>query len=296
VLNHRKLDAEPNLVHLHAASVARGTSAILLAGRSGDGKSTLTAKLLQAGWLYVTDEQVTFTRDGTGVVPYPRPLTLRQAVWHLFDGVDGERQSNDYHRIETTLDQLGARAAQGLVAPVLLLAPQYRSAEPNALLPFANRAEVVSFLVSCCHDVDRLGVHAVSLLVDLVARCPAQRLHFSDVDAAVEQVADAFANASAHDTVPYRELRRAPSVAGAGGWVLAEDCVAWCFADGSGVAYRPGTRQFAQLDLIGAAVWEILSEPTAAGTLLADAPDEQTALAVEQWLERLIETGFVERA
>ncbi len=295
-LNHRKLDAEPELVHLHAASVARGTAAIVLGGRSGDGKSTLTAKLLRAGWLYVTDEQVTFSPDGTTIVPYPRPLTLRQAVWHLFDGVDGERRSNDYHRVETTLEQLGATAAQGHVEPVLLLAPQYRGAEPNTLLPFAHRAEVVTFLVSCCHDVDRLGVHALSLLVDLASRCSARRLHFSDVDAATVLVSEAFAEASLSTAIPYRELRRRSQGARANGWVLSSDAIAWCFADGSGVAYRPSTRRFAELDSVGSAVWEILAEPTAAGVLLADAPDDPTAFAVEQWLEHLIESGFVERS
>lgn len=296
VLNHRKLDAESDLVHLHAASVARGSEAIVLGGRSGDGKSTLTAKLLQAGWLYVTDEQVTFSKGTTSIVPYPRPLTLRQAVWHLFDGVDGARRSNDYHRVETTLEQLGAAAAQDAVEPVLLLAPQYRGAEPNALLPFAHRAEVVTFLVSCCHDVDRLGVHALSLLVDLASRCSARRLHFSDVDAAAVLVSEAFADASSRLAVPYRMLTRRASTARASGWVLARDSVAWCFEDGTGVAYRPGTRQFAQLDAIGAAVWEILTEPTTAGSILADTPDTHTALAVEQWLEQFVSAGFVERS
>ena len=295
-LNHRKLDAEPDLVHLHAAAVARGTAAVVLGGRSGDGKSTLTAKLLRAGWLYVTDEQVTFSPDGTTIVPYPRPLTLRQAVWHLFDGVDGERRANDYHRVETTLEQLGARAAQGHVEPVLLLAPQYRATESNSLLAFASRAEVVSFLVSCCHDIDRLGTRAISLLVDLAARCHAHRLHFSDVDAAVSLVSEAFAEASMSTAMSFRVLERRSQGARANGWVISSDAIAWCFADGSGVAYRPSTRRFAQLDSVGSAVWEILAEPTAAGVLLADAPNEATALAVEKWLEHLVESGFVERS
>ncbi|MSY12455.1 MAG: hypothetical protein F2673_04925, partial [Actinobacteria bacterium] len=64
VLNHRKLDSEPDRVHLHAAGVARDGRAVVMAGRSGDGKSTLTARLVRSGWEYVTDEQITFDREG----------------------------------------------------------------------------------------------------------------------------------------------------------------------------------------------------------------------------------------
>ena len=294
-LNHRKLDAEPNLVHLHAASVARGGRAVVLAGRSGDGKSTLTAKLMQAGWDYVTDEQVTLDEFDRNVIPYPRPLTLRQGVWHLFEGIGGERRADDYHRVETTLAELGATAAQHPVEPVLLLAPQYRALEGDTLLEFRTRAEVVEFLVSCCHDVERIGHRTCAALVDLVSRCAARRLHFSNVDIAVEEVNNAFADTVHHQPVPYRVLPEPDTTPTGHGWVLAPGSRAWLFADGSGVAYSVPTQRFLVLDAVGAAVWEILSTPTPASLLLADSPDAPTALAVERWLETLVSLGLVRR-
>jgi len=295
VINHRKLDSEPKLVHLHAASVARGGRAVVLAGRSGDGKSTLTAKLMQAGWDYVTDEQVTLDELDRNVIPYPRPLTLRQGVWHLFEGIGGERRADDYHRVETTLAELGATAAQRPVEPVLLLAPQYRALEKDRLLEFRTRAEVVEFLVSCCHDVERIGHRTCAALVDLVSRCAARRLHFSNVDVAVEMVANAFANTVHHQPVPYRVLPEPDTTPVGHGWVLAPGSRAWVFADGSGVAYSGPAQRFLVLDAVGAAVWEILSTPTPASLLLADSPDAPTALAVERWLETLVSLGLVQR-
>ena len=294
-INHRKLDSEPSLVHLHAASVARGGRAVILAGRSGDGKSTLTAKLIQAGWEYVTDEQVTFDERDRNVIPYPRPLTLRQGVWDLFEGIGGERRENDYHRVETTLAELGATAARGPVEPVLLLAPQYRALETDQLLGFRSCADVVEFLVSCCHDVERMGHRACAALVDLASRCSAVRLHFSDVDHAVEMVGTAFAGTPSHRPVPYRALPEpSPHLAGHG-WVLSPGGQAWVFADGSGVAYSVPERRVVLLDAVGAALWEILATPTAASLLLADSPDESTALNVERWLETLVSLGLVQR-
>ena len=295
VINHRKLDSEPNLVHLHAASVARGGRAVVLAGRSGDGKSTLTAKLMQAGWEYVTDEQVTLDELDRNVIPYPRPLTLRQGVWDLFEGLGGERTTNDYHRVETTLAELGATAAQHPAEPVLLLAPQYRALEEDGLLEFRTRAEVVEFLVSCCHDVERIGHRTCAALVGLASRCAAKRLHFSNVDRAVEMVGTAFAVTLHHQPVPYRVLPEPDTTPTGHGWVLAPGSRAWVFADGSGVAYSVPEQQLVLLDAVGAALWEILVAPTAASLLLADSPDAPTALAVERWLETLVSLGLVQR-
>lgn len=297
VLNHRKLDSEPDRVHLHAAGVARDGRAVVMVGRSGDGKSTLTARLVGSGWEYVTDEQITFDREGSLIEPYPRPLTLRQGVWHLFEGIGGERQRDDYHRVETSLRELGGRAAGAAVLPCVVLAPQYRRSATNSLIPFANRADVVDFLVSCCHDTERLGAEACAVLVGIASRCPAWHLHFDDVEVASALVASAWGQAAGSPVVGYRRLPGRSASAGTGrGWCLAADSVAWAFDDGSGVAYQPTTRRFARLDTLGIALWEILAEPTPASVLLADSPDEATGVAVETWLEMLAASGLAVRS
>lgn len=65
-------------VAIHAAALARGGKAILVAGVSGAGKSTLTAWMARNGFRHLTDELVILPGEASlDVVPFRRPLTLR---------------------------------------------------------------------------------------------------------------------------------------------------------------------------------------------------------------------------
>jgi hypothetical protein len=92
------------MIFVHAGVVAIGGRAILLPGRSGAGKTTLTAALLGAGAAYGSDEYAVLTPDGR-VHPYPRPLQIRNG---------GERHS-------TSAAELGAATFTGSL-PVAAIA------------------------------------------------------------------------------------------------------------------------------------------------------------------------------
>lgn len=86
----RAVDSSPD-VHFHAAVLERGGAALLLAGPSGTGKTTLTLSLLQAGWRLVSDDAAPI--DGEGDVrPVLKPPGLKDpGLWarfgHLWDDV-----------------------------------------------------------------------------------------------------------------------------------------------------------------------------------------------------------------
>lgn len=61
---------------LHAGAVRRGDRCVIFPGKSGRGKSTLTAWLVANGWQYLTDELVFLANDGS-VSPLTRPITLK---------------------------------------------------------------------------------------------------------------------------------------------------------------------------------------------------------------------------
>jgi hypothetical protein len=65
-----------NVVALHAAALGHGDSAVLLVGPSGVGKTTLTLRLLEAGWSYLTDDLAIVTPAGL-VRPFPKPLNVK---------------------------------------------------------------------------------------------------------------------------------------------------------------------------------------------------------------------------
>ena len=299
-LNERKLDAEPQLLHLHSAAVSTAGVAALVVGRSGDGKSTLTARLVERGWRYVTDEQVTIRPDDRMVLPYARPITLRRAVWHLFDRMEGSPGPGESRRVEVPLAAFGGVAERSPVQPALVIAPHYRPDGDNVCRPVESRAEVVRLLASCCYDLERTGAPGMDILVGLAATCPAWRLEFSDVDRAADAVAGVLAAtesvaSTGHRAVPadapagvrsataFRPLRRAPQVS------------VWQFDDGSGIAFDLARLRLTNLDAIGVAVWELLGSTGSAAELIAAAPDPAVGDAVEQWIEVLLQTGFIER-
>lgn len=98
--------AAPDHIFVHAGAVAHDGFALLLPGPSFAGKSTLTAALVGAGALYLSDEFALLDAQGQ-VHPYPRPLSLRGAA--------------DRHGTPTSVQELGGRTADhafpvGLVA------------------------------------------------------------------------------------------------------------------------------------------------------------------------------------
>jgi hypothetical protein len=64
------------LTFVHAGVVRVDGRAIVIAGRSGSGKSALVAAFVAAGAAYASDELAVLDRRGRAH-PYPRPLTLR---------------------------------------------------------------------------------------------------------------------------------------------------------------------------------------------------------------------------
>lgn len=65
---------------LHAAAVERDGRAIVMTGESGAGKSTLAALLQGHGWRLLADEFVLIDPGSGMVVPFPRPVSLKNAA------------------------------------------------------------------------------------------------------------------------------------------------------------------------------------------------------------------------
>ena len=72
----RAADDATGLIPVHAAVLARGSSALLLVGPSGAGKTTLTVELIAAGWRYGSDDLAPLSIKSGRVVPFPKPLKV----------------------------------------------------------------------------------------------------------------------------------------------------------------------------------------------------------------------------
>ena len=69
---------------IHAGVVARNGRAIVIAGRSGRGKTTLVLGLVRRGFAFLTDELALILPDDRTVAAYPRGLHVRPAAVVLF--------------------------------------------------------------------------------------------------------------------------------------------------------------------------------------------------------------------
>ena len=67
----------PNRTFLHAGAVGWRGRAIVLPGRTGAGKTTLTAELVRAGASYLSDDFAPIDNRGR-VHPFPKPLAIRE--------------------------------------------------------------------------------------------------------------------------------------------------------------------------------------------------------------------------
>lgn len=298
LLNDRKLDAEPDLLHLHGAAVSRGERAVVLLGRSGAGKSTVCAALVRAGWSYVTDEQVTIRPDDGQLVPYPRPITLRRPVWPMFSAVaevpEPRPDDVEWARVEVSPVALG-RVHRGPLRVAVLVVPTFEAGAGLEVVRAASAAEVVQWLASCCYDLDRLGLAGFELLVGLAARCPAWQMRIGASAPAVAAVADVLGAAAGVPALAVRPI--APSGSGPdappGTLRRLPSAHAWRFGDGSAVVFDPPTRKITWLDESGADLWEDLAEPIRAEALRAE--DPAVAARLESWLQVMVSTGLVER-
>lgn len=304
-VNRRKLETEPDLLHLHSAAVARGNRAVLLVGRSGGGKSTLAAGLVRNGWDYVTDEQVTIVPRDLILRSYARPLTLRSEVWPQFrelPSVASVLRMNEaperHLRVEVPPSEIGAVSAIAGLRSVVVFEPRRASGSPARSSAVADVAEALQMLAGTCYDSDRLGRSGIAALVEIACECPAWRLEYDGLDDASAEVERLFDQSTNHRRIsarlvdPVRGIRplRRDYV------VRAPGACAWEFGDGSAVAVDPLGRRLARLDVAGLALWELLGEPVSLNELTSFANDAAAEAGVVAWVRSLEGSGFLRTA
>lgn len=72
------------MLAVHAGVVAFDERAVILAGPSGHGKSTLTLALVRAGGTLLTDEMAVIAPDDRTILPFPRGLHVRPDTFAMF--------------------------------------------------------------------------------------------------------------------------------------------------------------------------------------------------------------------
>lgn len=159
---------------LHASAVSQGGSALVLAGRSGVGKSTLALALLQRGARYLSEEWVAFDADGR-VRGVPRPLHFDEPPSAAPTKKTGptERRSCIVTLPEHQIERSPVRPA----ALVLLDRVSSHVGELTRLTPGETLAALEGQFL-------QLGPDPLHAAVRLVGGVPGYRLTFSDKERA----------------------------------------------------------------------------------------------------------------
>ncbi|MCD9188062.1 MAG: hypothetical protein LUM44_16695 [Pyrinomonadaceae bacterium] len=100
-------------VFLHAGVVAWKGKAIIIPGKSFQGKSTLVSALVEKGALYFSDEYAVLDKKGF-VHPFPKMLSLRGVV-------------DDFRQIDMAVETIGGKASKKELPVGMVLLTEYNA-------------------------------------------------------------------------------------------------------------------------------------------------------------------------
>ena len=176
--------ANAHLVWLHAGAVAHQDKALIIAGPSGGGKSTLATTLYRRGWPYLGDDLLPLDGSSGQVLPFPQTPGVRRNGGRILPA----EKLHELEKIEIELDP--ARVAQTAMPVEAILLPAYRPGPPARLEP-VGPAEAVAALLENCVNFSQLGETAVAALCRLADARPAFRLPYGDSEEAADRVVEA---------------------------------------------------------------------------------------------------------
>lgn len=168
---------------LHASVVEKDGRALLMSGESGSGKSTMAALLGEAGWRLLADEFALIDLDSGLAVPFPRPVSLKNAGITAVRDVVGEGRlgplmaATPKGDIRHMIPNAAALAGMDRPAvPALLIFPRFGA--PGAARP-VEAAEAFIRLTHASTNYVALGEPGFGALARLVESVPAVALDYA---------------------------------------------------------------------------------------------------------------------
>ncbi|MBF0127541.1 MAG: PqqD family peptide modification chaperone [Magnetococcales bacterium] len=177
----------------HAGAVALDHRCLVLAGASGQGKSTLAAALCHAGFRFVAEDILPVDLHARRAFLVPTALSIKSGSWEILARRYPELGRASVHaatrgrstRFVTARSLLGEKAPRAFDLAFLLF-PRYAANATTILTPLSP-VQVIQWLL---HGGGWVQVHPdeVCALLELVQKTPAFSLLYSDLDGAIDQV------------------------------------------------------------------------------------------------------------
>ena len=175
---------------LHAGVVEKGGEALVLTGASGSGKSTLAALMGERGWRFMGDEFALLDPVTGDLVPFPRPVSLKNASIALLDApadrwgplLAGTPKGDIRHLVP---DAAALAAMAEPARPALIVFPSYGFNEVIRTVP---PGEAFARLTQASTNYTALGEVGFGALTRLVREVPAVAIDYPDTTTALRLI------------------------------------------------------------------------------------------------------------
>lgn len=163
--------ARPDLLWMHAGAIARSGGALLLAGKSGQGKSTLTTYLCEHGWRFLSDDVAPVRMDVDRVIPFMQmPVRRlhpgREVRWEDLNTLDRET-------VDVTPEKLCRDESE--IRGIVFI--EYEKDAEAQLVRLDQGSAAMEILRNATNFFDHRGA-AVERAANLVNRVPMYRLAY----------------------------------------------------------------------------------------------------------------------
>ena len=163
--------SRPDLFWMHAGAVEKNGNSIVIAGKSGQGKSTLVTQLFQRGWNVLSDEYAPIRLDANEVLPYPR--TPRRRV---FPGRELEqREFASFELEEIAIPDHAVRRTPAKLHTLIF--PQFQIGATPRLDRLSRGDAAMETFRNSTNFVDHKG-SGVQWIAGMVTEIPAYRLTY----------------------------------------------------------------------------------------------------------------------
>lgn len=189
------LDRSGGIGAVHAAAVAGPHGAVLLPARSGEGKSTLTAALMDAGFRLLGDDTVALS-DAVEARPAPFAICVKEGAWTLLSARFPQlARAPTYRRMDgkavrylfpACRDQVGKPEGRYPIRWVVFL---HRGCDEAVRLVPLSKADALARLTAEFSPLaGGLSEPQIERLVQWIKAVDCFELRFTDVDEGVEQI------------------------------------------------------------------------------------------------------------